>query len=302
MGRSNSFSSFYEAISMQALPLFNIVYADKFDTIFYISAGKMPLRNKENGYTWNSTLPGNTSATLWHEFHPIADLPQYTNPASGYLFNTNHSPFLATATKDNLNPEKYDKTSDYEMYHNNRSQRFTELITPFEKFIRKASITLEGTQYGAPGNQNYKKIKTGVDIYFRNKKANSSLTQKLSGNYFTASSLYQIELEQKAEMNSFLQFGYRLEQLRLINPFSLQASLETGKSHQKTSVELNYKVSYSGQNQGLGIRLFSGTILKKDSEIPFFRQADGVAASNIFTRDRTPTGLQFFPITSCHDR
>jgi acyl-homoserine-lactone acylase len=133
MGKSNSFSSFYEAISMQALPLFNIVYADKFDTIFYISAGKMPIRNKNNGYSWNSTLPGNTSATLWDDFHPISDLPQYINPSSGYLFNTNHSPFLATATIDNLNPEKFDKTSDYEMYHNNRSQRFSELITPLEK-------------------------------------------------------------------------------------------------------------------------------------------------------------------------
>jgi acyl-homoserine-lactone acylase len=133
MGKSNSFTSFYEAISMQALPLFNIVYADKYDTIFYISAGKMPLRNKENGYSWNSTLPGNTSATLWQDFHPISDLPQYINPESGYLFNTNHSPFLATATKDNLNPEKYDKTSNYEMYHNNRSQRFTELIAPIDK-------------------------------------------------------------------------------------------------------------------------------------------------------------------------
>lgn len=133
MGKSNSFTSFYEAISMQALPLFNIVYADKYDTIFYISGGKMPIRNKENGYMWNSTLPGNTSATRWQEFHPITSLPQYINPPSGYLFNTNHSPFLATAPKDNLNPANYDKTSGYELYHNNRSQRFTELIPANDK-------------------------------------------------------------------------------------------------------------------------------------------------------------------------
>lgn len=128
MSKANSFSSFYEAISMQALPLFNIVYADKADTIFYISAGKMPLRNNADKYNWNETLPGDTSATLWRDFHGIADLPQYINPTSGYLFNTNHSPFLASSLSDNLNPEKYDKTSGYEMYHNNRSQRFTELI------------------------------------------------------------------------------------------------------------------------------------------------------------------------------
>lgn len=148
-------------------------------------------------------------------------------------------------------------------------------ITPFEKFIRKATISLEGTQYGAPGNQNYQKLKTGVDIYFRNKKMYSSLTHKVSGNYFAASSLYQIDLGQKAEMNSFLQFGYRLDQQRLINPFSVQANLETGKSYQKTSVELNYKVSYYGQNQGLDIRLFTGTMLKNESDIPFYAFSAG---------------------------
>jgi len=153
--------------------------------------------------------------------------------------------------------------------------RISYNIMPFAKFIRKATISLEGTQYGAPGNQNYQKIKTGLDLYFRNKKANSSLTQKVSGNYIAASSLYQIELEQKAEMNSFLQFGYRLEQQRLINPFTVQANLETGKSYQKTLVELNYKVSYYGKNEGLDIRLFAGTMLKNESEIPFYAFSAG---------------------------
>lgn len=148
--------------------------------------------------------------------------------------------------------------------------RISYNITPFEKFIRKATVSLEGTQYGAPGNQNYKKMKTGVDLYFRNKNLNSSITQKVFGDYIAASSLYQIEPEQKAEMNSFLQFGYRLEQRRLINPFSVQANLETGKSYLKTSVELNYKVSYYGQNEGLDIRLFTGTMLKNESDIPFY--------------------------------
>ena len=151
-------------------------------------------------------------------------------------------------------------------------------VTPFEKFIRKATFSLEGTQYGAPGNQNYKKIKTGVDLYFRNKKMNSSSTQKVSGNYIAATNLYQIELEQKAEMNSFLQFGYRLDQQRLINPFSLQVNLETGKLYKKTSLELNYKISYYGQDQGLDIRLFAGTMLKNESEIPFY--AFSVAGRN----------------------
>jgi acyl-homoserine-lactone acylase len=128
MNKAKNFTEFYKAVSMTSLPMFNIMYADRYDTIFYISNGKMPRRNPDIKYNWKSTLPGNTSATLWTEFKQIGELPQYVNPPSGYLFNTNHSPFFATDKKYNLDMRKFDKTDGYETYHNNRSQRVTELI------------------------------------------------------------------------------------------------------------------------------------------------------------------------------
>lgn len=128
MNKAKNFSEFYKAISMTSLPMFNITYADRYDTIFYISNGKMPRRNPDTTYNWKSTLPGNTSKTLWTEFKPVTELPQYVNPPSGYLFNTNHSPFLATDPAYNLDRNKFDKNDGYETYHNNRSQRVTELI------------------------------------------------------------------------------------------------------------------------------------------------------------------------------
>ncbi|MEO6613756.1 MAG: penicillin acylase family protein [Chitinophagaceae bacterium] len=133
MNKATNFTEFYKAISMTSLPMFNIMYADRYDTIFYISNGKMPRRNPDTSYHWKSTLPGNTSATLWTTFKPVGELPQYINPPSGYLFNTNHSPFLATDVKYNLDMKKFDKTDGYETYHNNRSQRVTELINANEK-------------------------------------------------------------------------------------------------------------------------------------------------------------------------
>ena len=128
MNKAKNFTEFYKAVSMTSLPMFNIMYADRYDTIFYISNGKMPRRNPDPKYNWKSTLPGNTSATLWTTFKPIEELPQYVNPPSGYLFNTNHSPFLATDPKYNLNVRKFDPNDGYEIYHNNRSQRVTELL------------------------------------------------------------------------------------------------------------------------------------------------------------------------------
>jgi acyl-homoserine-lactone acylase len=128
MNKAKNFTEFYQALSMTSLPMFNIMYADRYDTIFYVSNGKIPKRNPDPKYNWGSTLPGNTSATLWTEFKPITELPQYINPGSGYLFNTNHSPFLATEVKYNLDKNKFDKNDGFETYHNNRSQRVTELI------------------------------------------------------------------------------------------------------------------------------------------------------------------------------
>ena len=133
MNKANNFKEFKEALEQNHLPMFNIMYADKADNIFYISNGKMPYRNKDTSYHWSSTLPGNTKATLWNEFKPLSALPQMTNPKSGYLFNANHSPFLASSELDNLNPTNFDVNDGYETYHNNRSRRAKDLIDQLDK-------------------------------------------------------------------------------------------------------------------------------------------------------------------------
>lgn len=133
MNKSTNFTEFKTALEQNHLPMFNIVYADKNDTIFYISNGKMPYRNADTSYHWNSTVPGNTMATLWTKFKPLSALPQHLNPKSGYLFNANHSPFLATDESENLNPKNFDVNDGYETYHDNRSRRAKDLIDSLNK-------------------------------------------------------------------------------------------------------------------------------------------------------------------------
>ena len=133
MNRSTNYTQFKQALNQNHLAMFNIMYADNKDTIYYISNGKMPYRNPDTAYHWNSTVPGNTMATLWTKFKPVSDLPQYLNPKSGYLFNTNHSPFLASDIKDNLDPTKFDVNDGYETYHDNRSRRAKDLIDQLDK-------------------------------------------------------------------------------------------------------------------------------------------------------------------------
>lgn len=133
MNKAKNFTEFYAALNRQELSMFNIMYADKHDTIFYINNALMPVRDATMNYNWKRTVPGNTSKTLWTTFRPIKELPQYINPKSGFLFNTNHSTFLATASEDNLKSSSFPKTDGWEEYHLNRSARFLELLPQNEK-------------------------------------------------------------------------------------------------------------------------------------------------------------------------
>lgn len=126
MNKSRNFKEFSEAMSRMELTSFNTVYADKHDTIFYVSNGLIPIR--EQSIDFSGTVAGNTKKALWTKYHDFEDLPQQFNPGSGFLFNTNHSPFKASGLPDNLNPEKYPKYMDYLLRDNNRSARFRELM------------------------------------------------------------------------------------------------------------------------------------------------------------------------------
>jgi acyl-homoserine-lactone acylase len=127
--KAKNFTEFKSALNMLAIPGYNIVYADRYDTIFYISNGRIPVRDKN--YNWKTTLPGNTSKTLWTDLHPLSNLPQVLQPKSGYVYNTNHSPFHSTLGSEN--PTIIDPTMGYETLENNRSMRFDELIKPLNK-------------------------------------------------------------------------------------------------------------------------------------------------------------------------
>lgn len=126
MNKARNFTEWKSAMNGMQLSNFNTVYADKYDTIFYVSNGLLPKRVL--GFDYSGTVPGNTKKTLWTEFHSFSELPQQANPPSGYLYNTNHSPFKASSYADNLNSENYPAEMGFDLRDNNRSMRFRELM------------------------------------------------------------------------------------------------------------------------------------------------------------------------------
>jgi acyl-homoserine-lactone acylase len=126
MNKARNFSEFFAAMSTMKLTGFNTVYADKYDTIYYVSNALLPIRPENIDFS--GTVVGDTREVLWTNFHPYADLPQQLNPSSGYLYNTNHSPFKASALADNLDPDVYPKSMGFKKNDNNRSIRFREIM------------------------------------------------------------------------------------------------------------------------------------------------------------------------------
>ena len=148
-------------------------------------------------------------------------------------------------------------------------------IAPYNNLIRVATFTLEGEQFGGPGNQNYHKMKAGINLNFRSDKMINNFNQSVFGYYLGASDLGQIELQSQEKIRSYLQLGYELERTGMINPFKIIVSCESGNSYQKTSLEFNYKYCYNSKNSGLEIRLFTGSMLNNSNPNSFYSFSAG---------------------------
>lgn len=131
MTKTQNLEEFKSVVSQLYLPDFNIVYADKDHHIFYVSNAKLPIRNPK--YDWKNVLPGDTSVTQWRNYHSFDELPQYTDPKAGYLFNMNNSPFNATDYAENLDSLDFPAEMGFSLTDNNRSIRFQTLMSKEEK-------------------------------------------------------------------------------------------------------------------------------------------------------------------------
>ena len=167
MNKAKSFSEFYEIIKTRNLPGYNIGYADKNDTIFYISNGIIPKRDER--YNWRGVVPGNTKKTLWTEYYNVEDLPQIINPKSGFIYNANHSPFKSTSENENPKAENFPKSMGYELYDNNRSTRILQLIESHDKIDFETFKKIKNDRtFPTPMNYSYVDINNVFEMIPKN--------------------------------------------------------------------------------------------------------------------------------------
>ncbi len=91
---ARSLDEWRASVALLNVPYMNTTYADRDGNILYIYNHAIPRRSLD--YDWSQPVDGTDPATEWQGYHALDELPQFLNPASGYLQNTNSDPFLAT--------------------------------------------------------------------------------------------------------------------------------------------------------------------------------------------------------------
>ena len=112
------------AMRLQALPSINYIYADEAGNIGYVYNALFP--DRKSGVDWSGVLPGDRSDLIWTRYLPFAKVPQIWNPKSGYVFNSNNTPFQATGPEDALKPADFPATMGIQTNMTNRAYRAQE--------------------------------------------------------------------------------------------------------------------------------------------------------------------------------
>ena len=109
MAIAHDFAEFQAAVARLQVPTFNILYADRDGHIEYLYNGLVPRHTAGDLQYWLSTVPGDTSKTLWHDYLHFDELPKVIDPPGGTVDNSNDPPWDA-AWPNVLDPSPYAAT------------------------------------------------------------------------------------------------------------------------------------------------------------------------------------------------
>lgn len=134
--KAQNWDEWTTAMSLGGIPATNFVYADKTGRIAYIYNALFPPRKP--GYDYTKVLPGDTSADMWDGALGFDRMPKNVNPASGFLVNSNNTPFMAAGPGSELDPKDFSPLLGIEGRKTNRIVRAIELLS-----AEKGAITPE---------------------------------------------------------------------------------------------------------------------------------------------------------------
>ncbi len=106
MTRARNLTEFRAAMRPMNTLFGNAMFADRDGNTFYVYNGAIPRRDPS--FDWSRPVDGSDPRTEWQGIHDFEELPQLTNPPSGWMQNCNGTPFLLTDV-GNPDPGRYPK-------------------------------------------------------------------------------------------------------------------------------------------------------------------------------------------------
>jgi acyl-homoserine-lactone acylase len=122
MNKAANFKEFETALKMEAIPLFNITYADVEGNIFYESGFQAPLR--DSTLDWRQPVNGNSSKYKCTQLVPYDQKPRLLNPDCGYLFSCNQTQYSVSGDECMW----HGHWPGIQLFNYNRGERFGELL------------------------------------------------------------------------------------------------------------------------------------------------------------------------------
>lgn len=144
LNKAKSFDEWQGQLARLAIPSTNFIYADAAGTIAYVYNAAIPDRPANVKADWRGVLPGNRSDLIWQGTVPYAAIPKIVNPASGWVYNSNNTPFTAAGAGSDLSADAFSPLLGVELKQTNRSRRAYKLLSESGTLDRAA---LEAIKY-----------------------------------------------------------------------------------------------------------------------------------------------------------
>ena len=126
LNKARDFAEWQKALSQQGVPATNFIYADAAGNIAHIYNASFP--NRRPGFDYHTVLPGDTSRDIVPGTVGWNEVPKNINPGSGFVINSNNTPFQASGAGYELDPKAFSPLLGIETYTTNRGTRAIELM------------------------------------------------------------------------------------------------------------------------------------------------------------------------------
>ena len=141
LNKAQDWAQWQKAMEIGGIPSTNYVYADKTGRIAYIYNALFP--NRKPGFDYSGVLAGDTSANVWQGYQSFSAMPKVIDPASGFVFSANNSPFHAAGAGSNLRREDFSPLMGIEKRMTNRGWRAEELLSASGVMTPEALIAIK---------------------------------------------------------------------------------------------------------------------------------------------------------------